>query len=131
MNYEQVKMIRTTTDEQLVEIALRLFAYDSALFMSLHKGNVLQVRTAWNGETYTISAEQLNEIKNATTGQYGGSKKVSMIKAARVMFNIGLKEAKELIEQMAREGHIYYETAAADYPTYQDHWQTGVDDRLS
>lgn len=53
----------------------------------------------WHTGTYvTITNEQFNQVRDAYRGNGGQTNKISAIKLLRDMTNIGLKEAKDIVE---------------------------------
>lgn len=115
MDLKTIKMIRTLTDTQLIDVALKLLARDPALFTELDKGGGVHVRI--REASLIITEEQLRQLNDVDQeAGWQGSKKVTTIKAARNMFSIALKEAKDLIEELAVGGYVNRDYARD--PTY-------------
>lgn len=100
-----IKMIRETTEDQLREVALRLLVEDPSYFKQMLNGDAVVtflVRGGFDTKIHSITREQLTELQNVTNADgFQGSTKVSTIKAIRVMFDLGLREAKDLCEKLA------------------------------
>ena len=101
INFDDLLKIRTMTDREMVEVALRLAARDMALFLILadnvHEDFVV------NGVTVSISPTQMTEYRDFHD-------KVRLIKRMREDHNIGLREAKELSELLEEKGVVKFNT---------------------
>ena len=121
---DQVKMIRTLTDQQLVNVALELLATNTSLFNAILNGTNVVVRI--NGNTVTITQVQIELLKNASgSTTYSVNYKISAIKLAREMFQLGLKEAKDLVEVLADRGYLHVEWARSVDSNY--HYNCAVE----
>lgn len=117
MDLKTMKLVRRLADDKLIDVALKLLARDPTLFNELN-GGIIHVTI--RDVPYTVSEEQLTKLQNITESY--GSKKVTTIKEARQMFDIGLKEAKDLIEELTEAGHFSKDCGRS--PTIDPHFRS-------
>ena len=106
MKYEVLKWIRGADAATLADIAVRMASHDEALFLRAveESGTSFETRTfIVMGMARTINAKQLNELIACGNGP---DKKVACIKLARELLDLGLKDAKDLIEHLMEEGTL-------------------------
>lgn len=102
MDSDLLKKIRQMSDNDLVEIALRVAAHDTEVFAR----NMLAVGT-WVFMTehnipLVVSDDVTRKLRAVWTPDRGHL--VQTIKTARELTGISLKNAKDLVEHMEREG---------------------------
>ena len=106
MKYEVLKWIRGADAATLADIAVRMASHDEALFLRAveESGTSFETRTyIVAGMARTINAKQLNELIAVGNGP---DKKVATIKVARELLDLGLKDAKDLVEHLMEEGTL-------------------------
>jgi len=112
MNYDVLKVIARAGEYTLADIAVRLAATNVSLFLELAAASgcdVPPVTYIVNGDERAVYPDVMATIKAAYGRPYEtgfGYNKVAAIKEARVALNLGLKEAKDLIEHMMEKGAL-------------------------
>lgn len=100
-NKNVLRIVREMSDQALAEVALRVSEIDPEVFARAVLGADLY-ETSINGIDVALSHEDLCKLQeHARLDQ-----KVTAIKWLREKFNLGLKEAKDLTEQLAGENVI-------------------------
>lgn len=105
MNFEAISWIRNATDEQLAAVALRLAAENELLFTRLVSlDNAIGGITVPLGQdrSFNITPTLLSLIRDSADGQ----SKVKPIVELRKATGLGLKDAKDLVEWLANNGHL-------------------------
>lgn len=98
-----LRVIRNISEESLAEIALQLAEHYPEMFVQFYNGtyNTVKIQLpSWDDPIY-IKPAQMEKIKS-----YGEGFKVTCIKWLREEFGIGLKEAKDLSEELVHLGYV-------------------------
>lgn len=106
MKYEVLKWIRDANAADLADIAVRVCAINPDVFLQAveESGISFTNRTfIVQGMARTINAKDLNKL--VVCGD-GPDKKVACIKLARELLDLGLKDAKDLVEHLMEEGTL-------------------------
>jgi hypothetical protein len=107
-----LRVIRNISEESLAEIALQLAEHHPEIFVQFYNGNYNTVKIqlpSWNDPIY-IKPAQMEKIKS-----YGEGYKVTCIKWLREEFGIGLKEAKDLSEELVHLGYLKHKNWVPGY----------------
>jgi ribosomal protein L7/L12 len=120
MNFDQVAWLRTRSDADLAEIAIKIAAEHWALFAatarSLHYCTVPDAPEATRTVVVPTAAEgvppnvlrRCQEIYTAGRDWGDGPGRVPVVKYLRETYGVGLKEAKELMEDLERKDYLNY-----------------------
>ena len=112
LNYEVLKVVARAGEYMLADIAVRLAGRDINLFLEIAAEAGLDVPATTyivNGDERVVYPDVMAALKTAYCRAYDGGfgyNKVSAIKEARQLMNLGLKEAKDLIEHMMEKGAL-------------------------
>jgi hypothetical protein len=120
LNYDQVAWLRVRSDNDLAEIAIKIATEHWALFAatarSLHYCTVPDVPETTRTFTVPTAAEGVppNVMRRcqelyANGSDWGnGPGRVQVVKYLRETYGIGLKEAKELMEDLEQKDYLNY-----------------------
>ena len=122
MKYEVLKWIRDANAADLADIAVRVCAINPDVFLQAveESGTSFDNRTyVVQGQVRTINAKDLDKLVACGDGP---DKKIACIKLARELLDLGLKDAKDLIEHMMEEGTLAKVRRPPD-PPYTRSWE--------
>lgn len=122
MKYEVLKWIREANANALADVAIRVAAMNPDLFLQAveESGTSFDNRTfVVQGQVRIVNAKDLDKLVACGDGP---DKKVACIKLARELLDLGLKDAKDLIEHMMEEGTLAKVRRPPD-PPYTRSWE--------
>ncbi len=119
MKYNVLKALRAASIEQLADITLRMAEVHPVTFEKIlcdvaHVDTNHLFDVPYSGSRISLTTKQLNDVK--ATALAGN--KVAGIKSLREACGIGLKEAKDLWEDMAAKGILDYKPDNYRSPGY-------------